>query len=194
MTHPIPARTLGAVHHVAYRCLDAEQTRWFYEDVLGLKAAAGLVIDGVPGTGEELTYMHLFFQLPNGEFIAFFDSPEDAKASDFNRKESFDLHLAFEAASHDDMLAMQERIRSFGIKCAGPVDHGFVQSVYMYDPNGIQVEITAKAPAHDAIIAAEGAKLRDQLAAWSERTRTMKLEKFGREALERRASAPRVEA
>jgi catechol 2,3-dioxygenase-like lactoylglutathione lyase family enzyme len=194
MTDRTPARTLGSVHHIAYRCLDAEQTLWFYQEVLGLKPAAGLVIKGVPGTGGDLTYMHLFFELPNGEFIAFFDSPEDAKPSDFDRKESFDLHLAFEAASHDDMMAMQKRIRSFDIKCAGPIGHGFVDSIYMYDPNGIQVEITARAPNHDAILAAEGAKFPKQLAEWTQATRAMKLEKFGREALERRASAPRAGA
>jgi catechol 2,3-dioxygenase-like lactoylglutathione lyase family enzyme len=193
MADHIPARKLGGVHHAAYRCLDAEQTRWFYEDVLGLKAAAGLVIDGVPGTGEDLTYMHLFFKMGDG-FLAFFDSPEDAKVGDFDRKESFDLHLAMEADTHEDMLAMQARIRSFGIKCAGPIDHGFVQSVYMYDPNGIQVEITVRAPQHDAILAAEGAKLDEVMKAWTGRTRDAKIAKFGLEALERRASAPRQEA
>lgn len=194
MADHVPARRLGGIHHAAYRCLDADQTRWFYEEVMGLKAAAGLVIDGVPGTGEDLTYMHLFFELTNGEFIAFFDSPEDAKAGDFDRKESFDMHLAIEAESEADMLAMQQRIRSYGIKCAGPIRHGFVDSIYMYDPNGIQVEITVKTPTHDAILAAEGARLDDVMAAWTARTREAKIARFGLEALERRASAPRKEA
>jgi catechol 2,3-dioxygenase-like lactoylglutathione lyase family enzyme len=194
MADHVPARRLGGIHHVAYRCRDAEQTRWFYEDVLGLKPAAGLVIDGVPGTGEDLTYMHLFFELGNGELLAFFDSPEDAKDGDFDRKESFDLHLAIEARDEADMLAMQQRIRSHGIKCAGPIHHGFVDSVYFYDPNGIQVEITVKTPTHDSILAAEGAKFRDSLAAWTARTRDAKIAKFGLDALERRASAPRKEA
>lgn len=187
-------RPLGAIHHVAYRCLDAEQTRWFYQDVLGLKPAAGLVIEGVPGTGEDLTYMHLFFETGAGELIAFFDSPEDAKAEDFDRKESFDLHIALEAASTEDMLAMQQRIRSFGIKCAGPVSHGFVDSVYMYDPNGIQVEITVKAPTHDAILGEEARRFRDVLADWTAKTRHSKIAKFGAEALDRRAAAPRKPA
>ena len=38
------------VHHVAFRCRDAEQTRWFYEDVLGLKLAAAMSFDHVSGT------------------------------------------------------------------------------------------------------------------------------------------------
>ena len=32
-------KPLHNVHHFAFRCRDAEQTRWFYEDVLGLKLA-----------------------------------------------------------------------------------------------------------------------------------------------------------
>ena len=35
---------LKHLHHVAFRCRDAEETRRFYEDLLGLKLAAGLEI------------------------------------------------------------------------------------------------------------------------------------------------------
>ena len=38
-------KRLGNVHHAAYRCRDAEQTRWFYEDVLGLPLAAAMGFD-----------------------------------------------------------------------------------------------------------------------------------------------------
>ena len=34
------------INHVAYRCRDAEQTRWFYEDVLGLALVTGFSILG----------------------------------------------------------------------------------------------------------------------------------------------------
>jgi catechol 2,3-dioxygenase-like lactoylglutathione lyase family enzyme len=185
-------KSLKGVHHAAFRCLDAEQTRWFYEDVLGLKAAAGIVLEEVTGTGERTPYMHIFFEMGNGEFIAFFDAPSTADPAWFERKASFDMHFAFEAESEADMLAMQERIRGFGIKCAGPIDHGFVRSVYMYDPNGIQIEITARAARHDEILADEQKSLKERLADWSERTRADKVARFGEAALMRRASAPRA--
>jgi catechol 2,3-dioxygenase-like lactoylglutathione lyase family enzyme len=194
MSDVIPARPLLGVHHGAYRCLDAEQTRWFYEDVLGLKAAAGLVLEEVTGTGEQTPYMHIFFETQNHEYIAFFDAPSTAEPKWFQRKESFDMHWAFEAGSEQDLIAMRDRIRGFGIKCAGPVDHEFVRSVYMYDPNGIQIEITWRTPDHDRIMAHEGEKLKEQLAAWSARTRDEKIARFGEGALSRRASAPRREA
>jgi catechol 2,3-dioxygenase-like lactoylglutathione lyase family enzyme len=43
-------KPMGNIHHLALRCRDAEQTRWFYEDVLGLKLAAALALENSPGT------------------------------------------------------------------------------------------------------------------------------------------------
>ncbi|CDO37834.1 MULTISPECIES: VOC family protein [Novosphingobium] len=192
MTQKTPAPVhLGALHHAAYRCRDAEQTRWFYEDVLGLPTAAALVLDTVPGTGAQNPYMHIFFELADGNYLAFFDAPGDADPHWFDRKDSFDMHFAMQVDTEEQLLAMQERIRSFGIKCAGPLGHGFVNSLYMYDPNGIQVEITIRVPEHDAILAAEKRHLPETLRAWTERTRAAKIAKFGAEALDMRAAAPR---
>ena len=65
-------KRLGNVHHAAFRCRDAEQTRWFYEEVLGLPLAAAMVFDALPGTGKESQYMHLFFELGDGNFTQVF--------------------------------------------------------------------------------------------------------------------------
>ena len=184
-----PAVRMGGVHHVAFRCRDAEQTRWFYSDVLGLKAAAGIVIETVPGTDAETPYMHIFFELGDGNYIAFFDSPSDADPAWFDRKNSFDMHVAITANTREDMLAMQRRIEEHGVRCFGPIEHDFVESVYMYDPNGIQVEITAKTPTHDAILFEEGEALPETLRRWNERTRAMKEEKFGAGAIDKRGRA-----
>lgn len=185
----VPA-PLSAIHHAAYRCRDAEQTRWFYEEVLGLPCAAGLVIETVPGTGAPIPYMHIFFELGDGNYIAFFDSPDDADPAWFERKHGFDMHFAFQVRTEAELLAMQARIRSFGVTCAGPIDHDFVRSVYMYDPNGIQVEITMRTSEHDAILAAEKAALSGQMQEWSRRTRAAKEAKFGAAALDVRGAAP----
>lgn len=185
---PVP---LGKFHHVAFRCRDAEQTRWFYGDVLGLKPAAGVIADTVPGLNHKLPYMHIFFELGDGSYLAFFDAPGTADPDWFERKDSFDMHIALEARSEADMLAMQERIRSFGVKCAGPVEHSFVRSVYMYDPNGIQVEITVRTADHDAVMAEEERILPAHLAQWTADTQAEKVARFGAEAVALRGSAPR---
>ena len=179
-------KRLGNVHHAAYRCRDAEQTRWFYEDVLGLPLAAAMVFDEIPGSGRKSEYMHLFFQLADGNFIAFFDEPSTATSDHFHKKDSFDVHIAFEGESREAMLAYQKRINEAGKGCLGPVDHDFVESVYMYDPNGIQVEITSKTPDYDQIMSDDAAQAHDQLANWTARTRGVKEGLFGADALDQR--------
>lgn len=184
------ARPILGVHHGAYRCRDAEQTIWFYSDVLGLVDKTGIVLDIVTGSGAEDPYLHLFFRMKNGEFLAFFDAPGSADPDWFERKESFDLHWAFEVENEEDLLAMQERINSFGISAVGPVDHGFVKSIYMYDPNGIQMELTWRVPDHDRILEGATAAFPAKLAEWTQRTRAQKEAKFGAGALDQRARNP----
>lgn len=177
---------LGNVHHAAYRCLDAAQTRWFYEDVLGLPLAAAMVFDHISGTEEKRDYMHLFFQLGDGNFLAFFDDPDTATSDGFGRKDSFDVHVALEAESYEQMIAWQEHINASGKTCLGPIDHGFVQSVYMFDPNGLQVEITSKSPDYQDIMKEEMAHADELMAAWTRKTRAQKEALFGAEVLDKR--------
>lgn len=179
-------KALGNVHHAAYRCRDAEQTRWFYEELLGMPLAAAMVFDHISGTEVNRDYMHLFFQLGDGNFIAFFDEPDRATVESFNRKDSFDVHIALEAESYDDMIAWQESINSKGKTCLGPIDHGFVKSVYMYDPNGIQVEITSKAPDYRSILVEEQKHVDEIMDNWTKKTRAQKVEIFGAEAIDKR--------
>jgi catechol 2,3-dioxygenase-like lactoylglutathione lyase family enzyme len=184
---PAALPRLHNAHHVAYRCRDAEQTRWFYEDVLGLKLAAALILDEIPGLNEATPYMHIFFEMGNGDLIAFFDEPEAATAEQFTRAHSFDRHLAFEVDGEEQLLAWQKRINDKGVSCLGPVDHGFVKSCYMYDPNGLQVEVTTRTPQYDAIMAKEFTHAREQIKTWSERSRALKEQKFGVDAIDMRS-------
>lgn len=185
-TTTFPPSGLQSLHHAAFRCRDAEQTRWFYEDVMGLKASAGIVLDEVPGSGDPVPYMHIFFEMEDGNFVAFFDAPSTADPSWFKRKDSFDMHIALQARDEAHMLEIQQRIRSHGVSCLGPVEHHFVRSVYMYDPNGIQVEVTCRTADHDRILAEEGAALPQLLKDWTAQTRAEKEAKFGAESLDRR--------
>ena len=74
MNTPIPAPTpVRGLHHFAWRCRDAEETRHFYEDLLGLPLVHVIKSDHVPSTGEYCPYVHIFFQMADGAYIAFFD-------------------------------------------------------------------------------------------------------------------------
>lgn len=178
---------LHNAHHVAYRCRDAEQTRWFYEDVLGFPLIAALSLDEIPGLNEPTPYLHMFFQMGNGDIIAFFDEPQGAKPEQFERAHSFDRHIAFEVESEEELLLWQQHVNAQGVSCLGPVDHEFVKSVYMYDPNGLQVEITARTADYEDIMASELASARRNMKEWSERTREAKVAKFGPAAIDMRS-------
>jgi catechol 2,3-dioxygenase-like lactoylglutathione lyase family enzyme len=174
MTQP-----LRGIHHSAFRCRDAEETRAFYEDVLGLPLAAALAFEEEPGSGKPHPYVHIFFGLPDGNYIAFFDAPDSAKAETFRPGHGFDRHIAFEAASLDELTAYKTKLDAANLPCFGPIDHHFVKSIYMWDPNGLQVEITARAPEHDAIMAEEAKGAREALKAWTERTAEAKKALWG---------------
>ncbi len=161
---------LRGIHHSAFRCRDAEETRAFYEDVLGLPMAAALALETEPGSGRPNPFVHIFFRLPDGNYIAFFDAPDTARKDQFHPTHGFDRHVAFEAGSVEKLAEWKARLDAKGVACFGPLDHHFVKSIYMWDPNGLQVEITAREPDHDAILAAEEAAARSVLAEWTART------------------------
>ncbi len=170
----LPAVPLKGIHHTAFRCRDAEETRHFYEDILGLPLAAALVFEEEPGTGKSHPYMHLFFSLGDSNYIAFFDAPNSATAAQFTPAHGFDRHVAFEAQTMEILLAHKARLDEAGIHNFGPLNHEFVHSLYMWDPNGLQVEITTRDAAHDNIMAAEASSAREIMAAWTQRTTVQK--------------------
>lgn len=165
---------IKGIHHSAYRCRDAEETRRFYEEVMGLKLAAALDFDEISGTDEKLDYMHLFFELGDGNYLAFFDLPDTADEKKFKRKSGFNLHFAFEVGSIEEMEAFKKRFEDYGYDCHGPLDHEFVKSIYSWDPNGYQIEVTCRVPAHDKIMADEAVKSHKVMADWTRRTAPIK--------------------
>lgn len=163
MTAPAPP-ILGA-HHVAFRCQDVEATRAFYVDTLGLELAAALPFDEAPGGGP-LNYMHIFFRMADGRFIAFFDLPDNPRPELFRPSSGFNRHIALEVADDAALLAGKARMEAAGLTVDGPIDHGFVRSIYTWDPNGIQVELTCRAAGHDRFLAAEAEHAAEAIAAW----------------------------
>lgn len=177
---------LRSIHHAAFRCRDAEQTRWFYEEILDLPLAAALVIEEEPGVGRVRPYMHLFFELNDGNYLAFFDDPSAARAGHFEKAHGFDRHVALRVESEEELMSWHELINAKGVTCLGPVDHGFVKSIYMYDPNGLQVEITVPTLDYQAIMAAERAHAYETISAWTAQTRDHKEALFGAHMLDKR--------
>ena len=131
------------LNHVAYRCRDAKETAEFYSDVLGLKLAHVIVQDRVPSTQEYAPHAHVFFEMADGSWVAFFDMvDEPTVAQEENR--DWAQHLALEVESVEALEAALDNLRSHGIDVLGPIDHGFIRSIYFFDPSGHRLELAAR--------------------------------------------------
>ena len=150
--------------HFAYPCRDAEETRAFYEDVLGLPLVNCMQADVVPSTGEEKPYAHIFFEMAEGAYVAFFDLGENQLPEPSPNTPPWVQHLALEVDDLPALLTVRARLKDAGVQVTDIVDHEFIKSIYFFDPNGLRVEITtrteeagylesAAAAAHDALTA-----------------------------------------
>lgn len=130
------------LHHFAWRCKDAEETRAFYEDVLGMPLAHIVRAETVPSTGEHCPYVHLFFKMEDNSFIAFFDLGDDVQALPSPNTPAWVNHFAMKVKSEHALERFKTRLEAAGVEVLGVTDHGFVRSIYFFDPNGIRLEFT----------------------------------------------------
>jgi len=168
---------LKGLYHFAYPCRDAEETRRFYEDILGLPLVNCMLADVVPSTGEEKPYAHMFFEMIDGSYIAFFDLGENEMPAPSPNTPAWVQHFAMETGSVDDVLAMRARLVANGVTVTGLVDHEFVKSIYFFDPNGLRLEVTARTEPENYLEEAAGAA-HDALDAWT-RAKAERLSKKG---------------
>jgi catechol 2,3-dioxygenase-like lactoylglutathione lyase family enzyme len=162
--------TIKGLHHWAYRCRDAEETRHFYEDILGLPLSHVIKEDHVPSTGEYCPYVHLFFELGDGSCVAFFDLGDDTATTPDPDTPRWVNHLALEVADLDALKTSKAKLEAAGIDVLGITDHGFVRSIYFFDPNGVRLELTCKMTGEEET-ARQKAEAHAKLRAWTERER-----------------------
>jgi catechol 2,3-dioxygenase-like lactoylglutathione lyase family enzyme len=168
MSDSIPP-VLG-LHHFAWRCRNAEETRHFYEDILGLPLVHLIRLDRVPSTGEYCPYVHLFFEMADGSNIAFFDLGDDTAALPSPNTPPWVNHIALRLATLDQLETMKQRLADHGIEVLGVTDHHFVRSIYFFDPNGFRLELTVPV-APEETLAGYRRDARPALDAWNEETR-----------------------
>lgn len=140
-----PARDIPAVrgfHHYAYKCKDPQETRAFYEDLLGLPLTHVVEEHDVKTTtGDVVSFAHFFFELGDGSMIAFFDLGDGRASKADPETPAFVNHLALTVDSEEALLSMKKRLEDAGHDVVGPMDHDdFVRSIYFWDPNGIRME------------------------------------------------------
>ena len=175
MTHPSkgatplpPPAPVQQLHHFAYRARDAEETRHFYEDILGLPLYHIIQSDYVPSTGEYCPYTHFFFRLQDGSFIAFFDLGDDQGALPSPNTPAWVNHIAFRVNTVEELEAMKARLEANGVEVLGVTDHHIFKSIYFFDPNGVRMEFTAQL-ADQFQMLQESRSAHARLAEWSQR-------------------------
>ncbi len=128
----------NGVNHLAMATGDMDATIRFWRDLLGMRLIAGL---GSPG------YRHYFFEISQRDSIAFFEWPgvEPVPEKEHGRKVAgpfvFD-HVSFGVDTKDTLWEIKDRIDAAGFWVSEVIDHGFIHSIYTFDPNGIPIEFS----------------------------------------------------
>ncbi len=159
--------SLNGLYHFAYPCRDAEQTRAFYEDLVGIPLVHCMMVeDTVPSTGEAAVYAHVFFKLRDNSYLAFFDLGTNETPEKSPNTPDWVEHIAFEVDDVPTVLRHKERLEAAGVEVRGLVDHEFVQSIYFFDPNGLRIEINARSE-WDGFAQQAEAEAHEALAKWT---------------------------
>ena len=162
------AAPIQQLHHYAYRAKDAEETRHFYEDILGLPLFHIIQSDYVPSTGEYCPYTHFFFRLQDGSCIAFFDLGDDEAALPSPNTPLWVNHISFRVNTVAELEVMKTRLQAENVEVLGVTDHHIFKSIYFFDPNGVRLELTAQL-ASDVEMQRESTTAHARLAEWTAR-------------------------
>lgn len=170
------AAPVRGLHHFAWRCRDAEETRRFYEDLLGLPLFHIIQSDHVPSTGEYCPYTHLFFRMGDGSCIAFFDLGDDLASAPSPNTPAWVNHLALRVDGVAELERVKARLQAAGVEVLGVTDHHVFRSIYFFDPNGIRLELCAQL-ASEAEMQKESATARARLDEWTRRKQAWRAER-----------------
>lgn len=128
----------NGVNHLAMATGDMDTTIRFWRDLLGMKLVEGL---GEPG------YRHYFFQLSDKDLVAFFEWPgvKPVPQKEHGRPVAgpfiFD-HVSFGVETEDDLWELKDKLEAAGYWVSDMINHGFIHSIYAYDPNGMPIEFS----------------------------------------------------
>jgi catechol 2,3-dioxygenase-like lactoylglutathione lyase family enzyme len=126
-----PSSTARGLHHTALISSDVERTVRFYQDVLGFPLTELIENRDYPGSS------HFFFDIGNGNLLAFFDFP-GLEVGSYAEVLGGLHHMAIsvEPEKWDELVA---RLTAAGV----PHEVHSGVSVYFRDPDGARIELIA---------------------------------------------------
>lgn len=141
---------ISGVHHLAISTSDIKAQIEFFSDVLGAELIALFWMHGVPGG------WHGFCRLNDFCSVAFVQLPANAEAESTigvthagsgagASAPGTMQHVAFRVDSHDELMAIRDRIRTKGVNVIGHIDHGMCESIYFAGPEGLTLEVATSA-------------------------------------------------
>ncbi|MEY4979645.1 MAG: hypothetical protein RLZZ352_1915 [Pseudomonadota bacterium] len=161
------------IHHVAYRCKDAEETVRWYQQHLGMNFVLAIAEDQVPSTRAPDPYMHIFLDAGGGNILAFFELPNAPAMGRDPNTPDWVQHIALQVDSVADLEATKARLEAAGIAVVGITDHTLFKSIYFFDPNGHRLELAANTGTPDMLARLDAVKW-DMLREWSATRRAPK--------------------
>jgi catechol 2,3-dioxygenase-like lactoylglutathione lyase family enzyme len=128
----------NGINHLAMATGDMDRTIRFWRDLLGMRLVACL---GKPG------YRHYFFEISKQDTIAFFEwpgvVPVRQKEHGYPVKGPFIFdHVSFGVEGEEDLWEIKDKLEAAGFEVSEVVNHGFIHSIYAFDPNGIPIEFS----------------------------------------------------
>ena len=133
------------INHLAMVTADMDRTVRFWRDLLGMRLVVGM---GHPG------YRHYFFEITDRDMIAFFEWPhvqpiaEKDHGAPVRGPLAFD-HISFGVETREELGRLKTLLEENGFWASEVIDHGFILSVYAFDPNNIPIEFSYSVPEFD---------------------------------------------
>jgi catechol 2,3-dioxygenase-like lactoylglutathione lyase family enzyme len=128
----------AGINHLAMVTGNMDATIRYWRDLLGLRL---VLTSGRPG------YRQYFFELPPSSMITFFEWPdvepgiEKDHGAPIQGKVTFD-HVSIGVRTKDSLWQLKDMLDAAGFWVSEVVDHGFIWSLYSFDPNNIPVEFS----------------------------------------------------
>ena len=172
------------LHHNAYVVKNLEQTRAFYEDMLGMPLLATWC-ERTDLFGKDRVYCHCFFGLQDASALAFFQFADADDQQEFGPPLTMSgfRHIALKVdADHQNFLLNKLKAASYDPQKHYVLEHGYCKSLYVIDPDDMIVEFCTDHPDVDNINADVLPKAHHELKRWLAGDHTPNNEAFHRHA------------